>query len=167
MGDEPANLPGQRVEPRLDWAGEAAAFFRGRAQDSDAALQAANAARAEAERKLAAAETAARLSNERLMRSGLQAHAASAGIVDPDVLKLLDLSQCGVRLDDTGELVGAAEAIAALKAAKPWAFKQTAADQGSSSSTAPLPGGPPATGKTATEMTEAEWRAERARLIRF
>ncbi len=166
-GGDPARLPGQRVEPRLDWAGEAAAFYRGRAQDTEAALSAANAARAEAERRLAQAETAARLGNERLMRAGLKAQAASAGIVDPDVLKLLDLTASGVRLDDAGEVVGAKEALEALKAAKPWAFKQTAADKGSSSSTAPPPNGAPATGKTAKEMTEAEWRAERARLIRF
>ena len=156
--------PRQRVEPRLEWAGEAAAFYRGRAQDSEAALGAANAARQEAERKLAEAE---RAGNERLMRAGLKAHAAASGIVDLDVLKLLDLKASGVALDDAGEVLGAKEAIAALKAAKPWAFKQTAADQGSSSSTAASPGTPPATGKTAMQMTEAEWRAERARLTRF
>ena len=163
-GDDPARLPGQRVEPRLEWAGEAAAFFRGRAQDSEAALAAANAAKVEAERKLAVAEKAA---DERLMRAGLKVQASSAGLVDPDVLQLLDLSACGVRLDDTGDVVGAKEAIAALKAAKPWAFRQTAADKGHSSSTAAPPHAPPASGKTAKDMTEAEWRAERARLIRF
>ena len=162
-----ARQPGQRVEPRLDWAGEAAAYYRGRAQDTETALGAANAARLEAERKLEAAEAAARKGSERLMRAGLKAHAASAGIVDPDVLKLLDLKQAGVRLDEEGEVLGAKEAIEALKAAKPWAFKQTAADKGSSSSTASPPGAPPATGKRALDMTEAEWRAERARLIRF
>ena len=164
---DPARLPGQRIEPRLEWAGEAAAFYRGRAQDTETALSAANAARAEAERRLAEAQTAARTGNERLMRAGLKAHAMSAGIVDPDVLKLIDLGTSGVRLDEAGEVVGAEQAIEALKAAKPWAFKQTAADKGSSSSTASPPNAPPATGKRATEMTEAEWRAERARLIRF
>ncbi len=166
-GGDPVRLPGQRVEPRLDWAGEAAAFYRGRAQDTETALSAANAARAEAERKLAAVEAAARTGNERLMRAGLKAHAIAAGIVDPDVLKLLDLKDTGLRLDEAGDVVGAKEAIDALKAAKPWAFKQTAADKGSSSSTAPSPGAPPATGKRALDMTDAEWRAERARLIRF
>ena len=166
-GGDPARLPGQRVEPRLDWAGEAAAFYRGRAQDIETALQAANAARADAERKLASAEAAARTGNERLMRAGLKAHAASAGIVDPDVLQLLDLKEAGVRLDEAGEVVGAKEAIEALKAAKPWAFKHTAAEKGSSSSTAFPPGAPPATGKRALDMTDAEWRAERARLTRF
>ena len=129
-------------------------------------MQAANAAKAEAERKLADAEAAARVSRERLMRVGLKVQASSAGLVDADVLKLLDLEAHGVRLNHDGEVVGANEAIEALKAAKPWAFKQTAADRGSSSSTAAPPGNPPAAGKTAREMTEAEWRAERARLIR-
>ncbi len=160
------DLPRQRIEPRLDWAGEAAAFYRSRAQDNEAALTAANTARAAAERRLAVAEAAARTGEERLMRAGLKAQAASAGIVDPDVLQLLDLSTCGVRLDDGGEVVGAEAAIEALKAAKPWAFKQNAADKGSSSSTAAPPGTPPATGKTAMDMTETEWRAERARLLR-
>ena len=40
-GGDGSRLPGSRVEPRLDWAGEAAAFYRGRAQDSEAALGAA------------------------------------------------------------------------------------------------------------------------------
>ena len=101
------------------------------------------------------------------MRAGLKAHAAAVGIVDPDVLKLLDLKAAGVALDDAGEVLGAKEAIEALKAAKPWAFKRTAADGGSSSSTAAPPGSPRDTGKTAMEMTDAEWRAERARLTRF
>ena len=166
-GGDPARMPAHRVEPRLDWAGEAAAFYRGRVQDTETALSAANAARVEAERKLAAAEAAARTGNERLMRAGLKAHAVSAGIVDTDVLKLLDPKESGVRLDEEGDVVGAKEAIEALKAAKPWAFKNTAADKGSSSSTASPPGVPAVTGKRALDMTEAEWRAERARLIRF
>ena len=158
--------PGQRQEPRFDPAGEYAALMRDRARDSEATL-------AEAKRQLAEAETVAservkaaeRAGQDRLIRAELKAFGLAAGIVDVDVLRLIDLKSSGVKLDESGEVVRAKEAVEALKAAKPWAFKQNAAEQGSSSSAAAAPGTAPAAGKVARDMTDSEWRAARARLI--
>ncbi len=158
--------PGLRQEPRFDPAGEYAALMRDRARDSEATL-------AEARRQLAQAEALAservkaaeRAGHDRLMRAELKAFGLAAGVVDTDVLRLIDLKSSGVKLDESGDVIGAKEAIAALKVAKPWAFKQTAAEQGSSSSAATPPGTAPAAGKGAREMTDAEWRAARAKLI--
>lgn len=122
----------------------------------DAALESIRARAETAERALEAlqAET-----ESRLVRAELKAEAVRAGIVDLDGLKLLDLS--AAKLNQHGEVEGAAALLAGLKRDKPWLF----AGHSSSSSTAPPPAAP-ATTKKATDMSDAEYRAARAALIK-
>jgi hypothetical protein len=95
----------------------------------------------------------------RLIRAELKAEAVRAGILDLDGLKLVDTS--GVRLNEMGDVEGAPQIIAQLRQAKPWLFGSAS----SSSIAAPPPSQPPRQ-KRATDMTEAEWRAARADILR-
>ena len=95
----------------------------------------------------------------RLVRAELKVEAIRAGIVDLDGLKLLDLST--VKLNAHGEVDGAAALLATLKRNKPWLF----AGHSSSSIAAPPPVAPAST-KKATEMSDAEYRAARAALLK-
>jgi len=95
----------------------------------------------------------------RLIRAELKAEAIRAGIVDLDGLKLLD--PAAAKLNDAGEVENAPTLLANLKREKPWLF----AGQSSSSTAAPPPAAS-AQAKKATEMTDAEYRAARAALLK-
>jgi hypothetical protein len=95
----------------------------------------------------------------RLIMAELKAEAVRAGILDLDGLKLVDTSR--VKLNETGDVEGAAQIITQLRQAKPWLFGAAS----SSSRAAPPPAQPPRQ-KRATDMTEAEWRAARAEIVR-
>jgi hypothetical protein len=109
-----------------------------------------------AERKLAALQNETRT---KLIRAELKAEAIRAGIVDLDGLKLIDLT--GVQLDSQGEVEGAPALMAQLKRAKPWLFSSIS----SSPAVSPPPAQPPRP-KLATEMTDAEYLAARAALLK-
>lgn len=108
------------------------------------------------EQRLAALEASLR---ERLVRAELKAHAVRAGMVDMDGLKLVDASR--LALNDRDEVEGAAELMAEMRRAKPWLF----GGNSSSSAAAPPPAQAPRA-KLATEMSEAEWQASRAEMLR-
>ncbi len=108
------------------------------------------------ERQLAEVQ---RQTEARIVRAELKAEAVRAGIVDPDGLKLLDTSN--IKLNRDGEVEGAPGLIAELKRAKPWLFGNL-----SSSSSAIAPPATPPRQKLATDMTEDEWRAARAALLK-
>ena len=95
----------------------------------------------------------------RLVRAELKAEAVRAGIVDLDGLKLLDLS--GATLNERGEVEGGAQLVAQLKRAKPWLFGAA-----SSSNPASPPAAQAPRQKLAVEMTDAEYKAARADLVR-
>ncbi len=95
----------------------------------------------------------------RLIRSELKAEAIRAGIVDLDGIKLLDES--AVTLSPTGDVENAPVLIAKLRKDKPWLFTGLS----SSSSAVPPPAQPPRQ-KRATEMTDSEYRAARADLLK-
>ena len=95
----------------------------------------------------------------RLIRSELKAEAIRVGIVDLDGLKLLDTSSA--KLNERGEVEGISALISQFKRAKPWLFGYS-----SSSSTASAPAAQAPRQKLAKDMTEAEWRAARAELIK-
>jgi hypothetical protein len=116
-----------------------------------AALQAA------LEQRIAAMEAKLR---ERLVRAELKAHAVRAGMVDLDGLRLLDTSK--LSLNERDEVVGAEALLAEARRAKPWLF---GAGHSTSSGATPPPTQPPGA-RYATDMTEPEWRAARAELLR-
>ena len=114
-------------------------------------------ARAEAlERKLAETEQQAR---DRVVRAELKVAAIRAGIVDLDGLRLLDLKD--LELTPEGEVANAAQLMAQLRRAKPWLF-----GAGSSSSPSSPPPAQPPRPKLATEMTDDEYRAARAAILK-
>lgn len=115
---------------------------------------AATALRAETDAKIAAAETAA---NTRVMRAEVRILAVAAGINDAGDVALLDMAT--LKLDADGNVTGAAEAIAAMKAAKPYLFKGATTTANPPS---PKPGDH--VPKNAKDMTDAEYAGERQRM---
>lgn len=95
----------------------------------------------------------------RLVRAELKVEAVRAGIVDLDGLRLLEIADA--RVGENGEVENAAEMVAQLRRAKPWLFSA-----GSSSSAASAPPAQPLRQKSATEMTDDEYRAARAALLK-
>lgn len=124
-------------------------------RERDTHKTAAEKAATEAEEKVKGAKTAA---DERIVRAELKAAALKAGMVDTDGLKLADLSK--VKLNDQGEVEGADELMTDLKKAKPYLFGAAS----TSNPTNPPPKDPP-TAKKASEMTDAEYAAAKAKLI--
>jgi hypothetical protein len=108
------------------------------------------------EHKLAETEQQAR---DRIIRAELKVEAVRAGIVDLDGLKLLDLKD--MELTQEGEVANAAHLVAQLRRAKPWLFGGAS----SSSPASPPPAHPPRV-KLATEMTDDEYRAARAAILK-
>lgn len=85
-------------------------------------------------------EARAKAAHDKLRNKAVELVAIRAGIVDPDAVKLADLS--GVTLDDDGNVSGAAEAVEALKASKPYLFgAQAMTPQGQKPTTTPKPNG--------------------------
>jgi hypothetical protein len=110
----------------------------------------------EAESKVADIQSSA---NQRIVRAELKAHAVKAGIVDLDGLKLLDIDK--IKMNAEGEVEGAEEVISNLRTAKPWLFGQN-----SSSSSAKPPAEQNIKPKNAKDMSQEEWRAARAEVMR-
>lgn len=108
--------------------------------------------------KQAVADVKAKMS-ERLVFSELKAEAIKAGIIDLDGLRLLDLGR--VSLDDELRVQGAAELVEGLRVSKPWLFAAP-----SSSARAAAPPARETTPTRATEMSDAEYRVARAKLLR-
>lgn len=111
---------------------------------------------AELEQRIAQLEADGR---RRLVHAELKSEAIRAGMVDLDGLKLVDLTH--VELDPNGEVKGAAILMRDLRRSKPWLF-------GGENSSAPAtpPSAQPSKARSATEMTESEWRAARAEMLR-
>jgi hypothetical protein len=120
------------------------------------ALKLVDAAKVEADTKIKDASTAA---DQRIIRAELKAAALKAGMIDLDGLKLADLTK--VKLNEAGEIEGAEALMTALKTAKPYLF---GVQSTSSTAAAPHPGA--TVPKKATEMTDEEYSAARAKLIR-
>ena len=110
----------------------------------------------ELERQMSALKADA---DARLVRAELKAEAGRAGIVDLDGLKLLDLS-CAT-LNERGEVEGGAQLVAQLRRDKPWLFGPAFSSNPASPPAAQAP-----RRKLAVEMTDAEYKAARADLVR-
>ncbi len=97
--------------------------------------------------------------NARLVYAELKNQALRSGMIDLDLLKLVDTTS--LKPDANGDVPGAAEALSHLQREKPWMFAH------SSSSQANIPSAPePAKARNAMTMTRAEWQAAREKLIR-
>lgn len=95
----------------------------------------------------------------RIVMAELKAEAARAGMIDLDVLRLVDMD--GIKLDPEQNVLGAIETVAKLKEQKPYLF------QGKSSSAARVaPTVQPLVNRRATEMTEEEYQIARTALLR-
>ena len=114
---------------------------------------------ARAERLEQELATARQESEARSVQAELRAEAVRAGMIDLDGMKLVDLS--GVRLDPRGEVIGADEIMADLKRAKPWLFGSASSSTGAAPPAAQAP-----RQKLASEMSDAEYRAARAELLK-
>ena len=97
--------------------------------------------------------------NARLVQAELKSQAVRAGIIDVDLLKLLDTTS--LQLDESGNLPKAQEILATLKRDKPWAFAKA---NTSNPAPAPTPESPKT--RMAKDMSYDEWRAARERLVR-
>jgi len=98
------------------------------------------------------AEARAKATTAKLTLKAVEVLAIQAGIIDTDAVRLADLST--VSADDDGNVSGAAEAIEALKTAKPYLFG-TAQAPGTKATTTPKPNG--GTTSTAGPGTFTEW----------
>jgi hypothetical protein len=97
----------------------------------------------------------------RLVRAELKAEAVRAGMIDLDGLRLVDLPS--LKLNERGEVEGAAAVMQDLRKNKPWLFGTVS--QSSSNPSSPPPAMPPKQ-KLATEMTDAEYRIARAAILK-
>ncbi len=97
--------------------------------------------------------------NKKLVYSELKNQAIRAGMIDLDLLKLVDTH--AFKPDAQGNVPEAAEALTQLQRDKPWMFANA-----SSSQSHPVPTPEPAKARNALTMTRAEWQAAREKLIR-
>lgn len=95
----------------------------------------------------------------RLVAANLRTEAVRAGMIDLDGLKLIDLS--GVQLDPEDKVVGSRQIMDDLRRKKPWLFGGS-----SSSSGAVAPVSQPVRHKSALDMTDEEYKAARAALLK-
>lgn len=97
--------------------------------------------------------------NKRLVQAELQNRALRAGMIDLELLKLVDTST--LKVDASGGVPAAAETVARLQREKPWMFANS-----SSSQAKPAPAPEPPKARNALTMTRAEWQTARERLLR-
>ncbi len=96
----------------------------------------------------------------RLVQAELRTEAVRAGMVDLDGVRLVDVSALVLGPDG---IEGGAALMARMREAKPWLFGRVGV---SSSSTGRAPVAAPPRTRTAMEMSDDEWRAARAELLR-
>jgi len=149
--------PEQKTNFSLEYVQELRAEnakYRTTAKEAKDAADAAATKAQEAETAATARITAAEVkANERIIRAELKAEAIKAGMVDLDGLKLADLTT--VKLDDKGEVVGAAEMMKALKESKPYLFGQTSTTTQTNTSVPKKEEPKPFNARTATDEERA------------
>jgi hypothetical protein len=99
--------------------------------------------------------------NRQLIQAELKSHAARAGIIDLDGLRLLDTST--LKMNEDGSIEGAAALVDQFKRDKPWLFPTPTR---SSSHPAAVPQAEEPKPRTAKDMSYAEWRQARERLLK-
>jgi hypothetical protein len=111
---------------------------------------------AQLERRIAELEATHR---ESMIRAELKAEAIRAGMIDLDGLKLADPTS--VVVGEDGQVQGADTVMKMLRRMKPWLFGSP-----STSSAAAAPTAQPPEPKLATKMSQSEWQAARAALLK-
>lgn len=172
----------EQVERELaDTRAEAAARrvdARTAREEADRAKEEAARVRTEADERVTAAQTAERQVTDRLrgrtINAELRAVAAEEGLVDLDLLPLVD--RANISVDDEGNVTGVAEAVQAFKTAKPTYFRtleqppvpprQTSTGP-RAPAPPPAPGGPQPLPDVTTIPKTAEGRAEYAERMRL
>jgi hypothetical protein len=101
-------------------------------------------------------------STDKVIRTEVRAGAKEAGLLDLDLIKLIDIS--GFKVNEDGDVVAPEGYWTTLKAAKPHFFAVTGADKGTTTNTTRTPPPAKSTGKKAAEMTEEEFNRELAAL---
>jgi hypothetical protein len=100
-----------------------------------------------------------RKTEQRVILAELKVEAMRAGMIDLDGLTFLDFGQ--VHLGEDGSVADGTELIGRLKLSKPWLFATP-----SSSSAAKVPSSRPNRQKSATEMSDDEYRIARANIVK-
>ena len=152
VADKPREPTPYEIKLRKEAAGVRAKL---RETEAKAASDLAEATAA-AERRIT---EATRTANDRIVRAELKAAAISAGMVDLDGLKMLDVS--AVTVGEAGDVVIPAGFFDAAKAAKPYLFGAV-----KTGSTATPPSSAPTQPKRATDMTADEYKAAKAALTK-
>ena len=115
--EEIANLRAEAAQQRIN--------ARQAREDAEVALASVQEVRDAAARQVEEAEARLASVNQKIKnrtaQEALRAQAVAAGIVDEDLLPLID--RAAVAVDDEGNVTGAAEAVAAFKAKKPEFFR--------------------------------------------
>lgn len=133
--------------------------YRLKATEQQQKAEAAEAAKIAAEKAVTEAEAKALAkANERIMRSELKAEALKLGMIDLDGLAFIDYA--ALKLDDKGELVGGAEALAKLKEAKAYLFAAPGGNTGNGKQ--PPPPKDPKDPVDARKMSPDEYKAYKA-----
>lgn len=112
----------------------------------------------ELEKEVTTLKTSARVE---VAQARLEALAVKEGIVDPDALKLIDLSE--LKFDDNGKPENLKALLDSFKEAKPHFFTEGAAKSASTSSTVKMPKAD-LTAPSVKDMSAAEWEAEKRKL---
>ncbi len=96
---------------------------------------------------------------QQITLADLKVAAVRAGMVDLDGIKLLDMAS--VQTSEDGRVTDAASVMQTLRRAKPWLF-----GAGITSSLTDVPPSQPPRQKLATEMSDEEYRAARALILK-
>jgi len=106
----------------------------------------------------------------RLVEQEMKIHAQKAGIIDLEVAKLIPTDS--VRINESGEIVGAEEAVANFKQVRAHLFQNPAAaaapppPKTTSAGNEPPKPGPAATAKSVLELSDAEYKKQKASWLR-
>ncbi len=112
----------------------------------------------ELEKEVTTLKTSARVE---VAQARLEALAVKEGIVDPDALKLIDLSE--LKFDDNGKPENLKALLESFKEAKPHFFTEGAAKSASTSSTAKMPKADSTT-PNAKDLSDAAWTVRKQQL---
>ena len=129
------------------------------APDGDAPVETVESLRQQTMRLESELEAVRADARQKVMQADLKVAAIRAGMIDLDGIKLLDMASVGVTED--GRVSDAIGLMKGLKNTKPWLFGQA-----TTSSPVSAPPSSPPRQKMALEMSDAEYQAARALILK-